>query len=168
MGMRYKIYPAAMPTTASLAVIASGTALKTLLQFKPRVPCRVIDWGVSGDASVAATPGKVELIEVDVAATVTALANADLHKTSLDAVRFGDPTSLLISVGTSATGFNASAEGSITAARVFDVQLVSPMGGYGKQLPLGREWEVDADKFLRIRVLFGTTVNLYPWLEVEF
>lgn len=170
MGMRYKIFAAAMPTTAALAAIATGTSLKTLLQFKPGVPCRVIDWGCSFDGSVAATPGKVELIETDVAATVTAFVNNDIHKMNLEAVRHGDPTSgvALISVGTTASGYNASGEGSITAVRLFDAQYVSPTNQYGRQEPLGREFEVDTNKFLRIRVHFGTTVNAIPWIEVEF
>ncbi len=171
MGMRYKVYAAAMPTTAALAAIATGTSLKTLLQFKPGIPCRVVDWGVSFDGiGTAATPGKIELIETDVAATVTAFVNNDLHKMNLEAVRHGDPTSgvALISVGTTASGYNASGEGSITASRLFDAQYGSPNGSYGRQMPLGREFEVDTNKFLRIRVHFGTTVNAFPWLEVEF
>lgn len=165
---RYLYTASAMPTTAATAVIATGTAIKTLLQFKPSVPARIVEWGISFDGTSAATPGKIELIETDVAATVTAAVNADLHKQDLAAVRFGDPTSTLVSVGTSATGFNASVEGSITAVRLFDVQLVAPTNQYVKQFPLGREPEIDTSKFARIRVTFGTTVNAYPYLVVEF
>ena len=165
--MRYLITAAAMPTTSSTAVIATGTSLKTLLQFKPVIPFKIVEWGCSFDGSAAATPGKVELLETDVAATVTAFVNADLHKQDLAAVRFGDPTSSIITVGTSASGYNASGEGSITAVRLFDVQLIAPTNQYVKQFPLGREPVIDAAKFARIRVLFGAGVNAYPYLVVE-
>lgn len=166
--MRYLITAAAMPTTLATATIATGTSLKSLLQLKPSVPCKLIEWGISFDGSAAATPGKVELAEFDVAATVTAFANADLHKLDLAAVRFGDPTSTIIGVGTSASGYNASGEGSITAVRLFDVQYIAPTSQYVKQFPLGREPEIDVNKFARIRVHFGVSVNAIPYMVVEF
>lgn len=55
--------------TASQPKIATGTTLKCLLQIAPNIGCEVIEWGVSFDGSAAATPGQVELVEVDVAAS---------------------------------------------------------------------------------------------------
>lgn len=166
--MRYYITAAATPTSSSVATVSTGTSLKTLLQVKPLVPCKVIEWGFSGDASAAATPGKVELGEFDVAATVTAYANADLHKLDVEAVDFGDPTSALISVGTSASGYNASAEGTVTAVRLYSAQLIAPTSQFVQQFPLGREPVVRLNKFLRVRVLFGASINAYPYVVLEF
>ena len=166
--MRYMMINGPMPTTAAPTSVTTGTALKSLLQFKPLVPCKIIEWGISFDGSAAATPGKVELVEVDVAATVTAYVNADLMKYDLAAVRHGDPTSALISVGTSASGYTSTVEGSVTAARMFDLQLLPPTGPYLKQFPLGREPEVDTNKFVRIRVTYAAAINALCYLLVEF
>lgn len=166
--MIYLLKSAPMQTTAAAAVLATGSAIKTLLQFKPIVPARIIAWGISFDGSAAATPGKVELIETDVAATVTAFVNADITKVDGESLLYGDPTTQLISVGVSASGYSASGEGSITAVRDLDgPQLVAPTNQFYAQFPLGQEPLVQANKFARIRVTFGTTVNCYAWIKVS-
>lgn len=158
-----------MPTTAALVPVATGTSLKSLLQVKPSAtkPLKIIEWGISFDGSAAATPGKVELLEVDVAATVTAFVANDIHKLDGEALACGDPTTNLIQVGTTSSGYTASAEGTITAVRLFDVQQIPPTGQYVKQFPLGREPVVQISKFLRIRVHFGATVNAVCYVVVE-
>ncbi|WP_409188445.1 hypothetical protein [Bradyrhizobium sp. RDM4] len=166
--MRYLLNNGAMQTIAAPAKVATGTAIKTMLQFKPLVPCKIIEWGLSFDGSAAATPGEVELIETDVAATVTAFAAADCSKWDGEAIAFGDPTSALISVGAAASGFTASAEGTITAVRDFDIQLIAGTNQYLKQFPLGREPFCQPNKFTRVRVTFGASVNMYTYLLVEF
>jgi hypothetical protein len=160
----YKTYNGAMPTTAALAPVATGTAIKTLLQIAmpSTEQMRVISWGISFDGSAAATPGKVELIETDVAATVTAHVASGI-------VKLNSPNDVasLATLGTAATGFTATAEGTTTASRMLDYQLIAPTGQYGWQNALGREWEVNISKFLRVRVTFGTTVNAVCWVEWE-
>jgi len=160
-----KIYFAAngaSPTTAAQVVVATGTAIKTLLQVATPSTTNIIilEWGISFDGSSAATPGKIELLQTDVAAT---------SGTSLTPTVWGDPNapaSLCVG-GTGATCFSPSAEGTITATRMFDVQLVAPTNLYVKQFPLGREPEVPVSKFLRVRVTFGTTVNAYCYIIWE-
>lgn len=156
-----------MPTTACRASIATGTAIKTLLQLKPFVPIKIIEWGISFDGFAAALPGKVELIETDVAATVTALADADITK--LDMISDGVAASVAgLTLGTSATGFNASAEGSIASVRSLDKTIfIPPTGPFVQQFSLGKEPIVQVAKFARIRVTFGTTVNAFPYLICE-
>lgn len=165
--MQYVFEGSAMQTTASRATIATGTALKTLLQVNPLVPGRIIEWGISFDGFAAALPGKVELIETDVAATVTAYAAADITKQGpwvSDAVT----PATYFTLGTANSGFNASAEGTITAVRDMDPAiLLPPTAPFVKQFPLGREPIVIAGKFYRIRVLFGTTVNAYPYMIID-
>jgi phosphoribosylaminoimidazole (AIR) synthetase len=115
----YLIGNGAMPTTAAFVAVTTGTAIKTMLQVKPGATTvlKIIEWGISFDGSAAATPGKVELIETDVAATVTASVANDITKYDPAAIAQGDPTTALIAVGTSSTGYTATAEGSITAVR---------------------------------------------------
>jgi hypothetical protein len=80
-----------------------------MLQVKPSatILAKIVEWGVSFDGSAAATPGKVELIETDVAATVTASVANDITKFDANALSGGDPTTNLIQVGTAATGYTA-------------------------------------------------------------
>lgn len=165
----YLLQNSAMPTTAASGVVATGTAIKTLLQFEPSAtkPAQIVEWGISLDGSAAATPGKVELIETDVAATVTAMVAADITKLDGEALAGGDPTTNLIQVGTANTGYTATAEGTITSVRRFDTQLIAPTNQYVKQFPLGLEPVIQISKFARIRVTFGATVNAYCYMIVR-
>lgn len=165
----YQIYNGPSPTTAAQAVVTTGTSIKTLLQVKASAtkPFQIVEWGISFDGSTAATPGKIELLETDVAATVTASAAADINKLDAEALAGGDPTTNLIPVGTTSTGYTSTGEGSITAVREFDVQLLPPTQPYVKQFPLGLEPVVQVSKFARIRVTFGAAVNAYCYMTIR-
>ena len=172
---QYLIKNYAMPTTAAPSGVTTGTAIKTMLQFKPSATlgARIISWGYSLDSSAAATSAKIELIETGtVAATVTASVANDLTKYDSAALAGGDPTTNLIQVGTSATGYTATAEGTITATRELDGPQFITTGTsfavtWSSQFPLGREPFVQANNLARIRVTFGTAVNMYCWMLVE-
>jgi hypothetical protein len=158
-----------MQTTAALASVTTGTAIKTLLQVKPSatIVAKIKEWGISFDGSAAATPIKVELIETDVAATVTASVANDITKLDANALSGGDPTTNLIQVGTTSTGYTATAEGTITATRNFDMQFIAPTSQYVKQFPLGLEPVIQINKFGRIRVTAGAAVNAYCYMVIE-
>lgn len=159
-----------MQTTAAFATVTTGTSIKTMLQVKASatLPAKIIEWGCSFDGSAAATPGKVELIETDVAATVTASAAADITKLDAEAIACGDVTTNLIQVGTTATGYTASGEGSITAIRnLAGPQFIAPTNQFIQQFPLGREPVIQVSKFARIRVHFGAAVNCYCYVIVQ-
>lgn len=168
--MIYSAINGTMQTTSAFVPVTTGTSIKTMMQMKPLVLAKVIEWGISFDGFAAAAPGKIELIETDVAATVTAYVANDLNKIDADAVAFGDPTSQLISVGTAASGYTASAEGTITAIRNLDPpQFLAPSTQpFVKQFPLGREPVIQANKFARIRVTFGAAVNCYCYMVLAF
>lgn len=166
----YLIGNGPMQTTAAFAAVATGTSIKTMLQVKPSATAiaKIIEWGISFDGTTAATPGKVELIETDVAATVTASVANDINKYDSDALMGGDPTTNLIQVGTTSTGYTSTSEGSITAVRNLDApQFLPPTAPFVKQFPLGREPIIQISKFARIRVTFGTTVNAYCYMVVQ-
>jgi hypothetical protein len=152
----YVAYNGAAPTTAALTSVTTGTAIKTLLQIATPATCelRISEWGISFDGSAAATPIKVELVDTNVAATVTAHVAAglmSLNDTNTVASR--------MTLGTTATGYTATVEGTTTAARLLDYQQVSPTGLYVKQWPLGLEPEVAVSRFLRVRVTAAAAVN---------
>lgn len=167
--MLYLIANGPSPTTAAQVPVTTGTNIKTMLQIKPGATTygKVVEWGISFDGSAAATPIKVELIETDVAATVTAHVAAGIVKIDALALGAGDPTTDFIEVGTSATGYTSSGEGSITTSRVLDVQYIAPTNQYIKQFPLGREPITQPGKFLRIRVHAGAAVNAYAYVVID-
>jgi hypothetical protein len=158
----------AVPTTAAAVPVTTGSVIKTLLQLKPLtgVDLKIKGWGISFDGSVAATPGKVELIETDVAATVTAFAAADITKLTNPAGPAAD--SAAISLGTAASGFTASAEGTITAIRELDTpRLIAPTNQFDWMFPLGQEPVIQAGKFARVRVTFAAAINAYCYIIFE-
>lgn len=165
----YTIWNGPSPTTAAQVPVTTGTSIKTLLQVLASATktAKIVEWGISFDGSAAATPIKVELLETDVAATVTAHVAAGIVKTDPDALAGGDPTTNLIQVGTAHTGYTGTAEGTITATRVFDAQLVAPTNQYVKQFPLGREPVIAIGKWGRVRVTAGAAVNAYCYMVVE-
>ena len=165
----YKIHNGPAPTTAAQATVTTGTSIKTMLQIKlnATAPKGVISaWGISFDGSAAATPIKVELIETGtVFATVTAHVAAGIVKTGdPDAA---NPTTTIFDVGTTSTGFTSTSEGSISASRVFDAELVAPTNQYVMQFPLGREPKLNNSTSIRIRVTAGAAVNCYCWIEID-
>lgn len=165
----YLIQNGAVGTTAAPVKVTTGTSIKTMLQFKPSATtiAKIKEWGISFDGSSAATPGNVELMESDVAATVTATALADITKLDAAALAGGDPTTNLIQCGTSSTGYTSSNEGTTTVSRMFDLQLIAPTNQYVKQFPLGLEPICQVSKFVRIRVTFAAAINAYCYMIVE-
>lgn len=164
MARRYIAYNGVSPTTAAQVKATTGTSIKSLLQVATpsTTGLHVIEWGISFDGNITAqagnTPIECELLQTDVAATVT----------SVTPTVYGvDTTASLCIGGTSATGHSASAEGTITSTRVFDAQLLYPTSGYVKQFPLGREPYVPVSKFLRVRVTAGSAVNAYCYILWE-
>lgn len=152
------------PTTAAQVPVTTGTAIKTLIQIAtPSTKgITVVEWGISFDGSAAATPIRCELVQTDVAATVTAYGAGDVNKFT-----HPDAEATVMTLGTSASGYTATAEGTITATREGDVQFVPPTGSYLKQFPLGREFTIPVSKFLRVRVTAGAAVNAYCYVVWE-
>jgi hypothetical protein len=170
MGKTYMVVNGPMPTTAAPSKITTSAGIKTLLQLKPAVPIKVIEWGISFDGSAAAVPGVVELIDTQaIFGTVTAFAAADVYP-------FDDPNADANTAGTSGTplnlgtthsGYTCTSEGSIVAARYGDLQLIAPTGQYVKQFPLGREFGIATGKCLRIRTTFAVAINALCYVIFE-
>lgn len=162
----YKIFNGPMPTTAAQVPVTTGTAIKTLLQIKAFNTVKIVAWGVSFDGSSAATPGKCELLDTGtVFGTVTASVDADVAKWGSGEQAVASVAGL--TMGTSATGYTCTSEGSITAVKMFDAQLIAPTNQYVLEFSLGREPVVIVGNCARIRVTFGTAVNAYAWMLLE-
>jgi hypothetical protein len=157
MANSYIAWNGPMPTTAAQAKVTTGTAIKTLLQIATPSTrgIQVVEWGISFDGSVSAAGIECELLETGaVAATVTAHVAAGVQPFNDS----GAPASLM-TLGTSATGYTATAEGTIAAVRMFDAQSVQPSTQYLKQYPLDEGPDVGVSKFVRVRVTAAAAVN---------
>jgi hypothetical protein len=169
----YQIFNGATPTTAKFVAVTTGTSIKTLLQVKASatVLAKIVEWGIKCDAPASACLFVAELLETDVAATVTAHVAAGLNKLDANAVAGGDPSTNLIQVGTTSTGYTSAGEGSITAVRLFDQITVTVPSSNGyefvKQFPLGREPVINLGLFGRIRTHTSVAVNAVCYMTVE-
>lgn len=165
----YTAWNGPMPTTAAQASVAVANGVKTMLQLATPSTRQItlIGWGYSIDVAPAGI-GTVELIQTDVAATVTAHVAAGVQP--------ADPngTASLLTLGTSATGYTSSSEGSTTASRVFAARKV-PVAAGSTDLSYDYVWMPDArpivavSKFLRVRTTFTATTPTMlcyiTWLE---
>ncbi len=160
--MSYKCWNAAMAVAGPMAGVATANGTKTMLQIAAPSTrqLQVISWGFS----VSVTPpgvSTVELLQTDVAATVTAHVAAGVQP-----VGGSGQAASLVTLGASATGFTASAEGSIVTTRSFDAQQMAISAGnddlvYAYQfMPDEERPVVDTGKFLRIRTTFTSTTPL--------
>lgn len=168
---RFKVWNSAMSTTAPMSPVTTGTSTKTMLQLATPSTRQitVISWGYEIDSFPTTNlTGKIELIETDVAATVAAHVASGVQP-----LLPGVPASLL-TLGTSATGYSASAEGTVTTTRTFDqdeINGVTYLGGseamYDYQFMPDERPVVAVSKFLRVRATFGSAVNMLCWVVFE-
>lgn len=162
---RYKCYSAPMSTTVAMAKQSSTTAIHTLLQLATPSTRQIelIAWGFELDGIPVGATASMELLQTDGAATVTAHAASGVQPQQP-----GIPASLL-TLGTTATGYNATGEGAITATRTFDECLILPMAGtspldYSYQWMPDERPRVAASSFLRVRCTFPSIVNIISWV----
>lgn len=154
-----------MATTAATAKVTTGTAIKTMLQLATPSTRQIqlISWGYNTDAGPSSA-GVVELLQTDVAATVTAHVAAGVQPLDPNA-----PASLM-TLGTTATGYTATAEGTPTATRLFDAVEVAPGSSSAGGVCYSYQWMPDerpiiaVSKFLRVRVTYGSAVNMLAWI----
>lgn len=162
----YRIWNGPMPTTAAQLAVATGTSIKTLLQLKPFNVMKITGWGCSMDGSAAAAGVQWELLDTGtVFGTVTASADADVLK--VDGAEGAVASVAGLTLGTAATGYTCTSEGTITTTKVFDSQFVQPTGQYIFQFPLGREPKLIIGNAVRIRVKAAATVNALCWIDLE-
>lgn len=165
---RYKVWNGPAPTTAAQARTSTGTAIKTHLQVATPSTrqCMVLAWGFSVEVTPTSGASVIELVETDVAATVTAHVAAGFVKIDPNA------PNTLMTLGTAASGYNASAEGTITATRVFDAVELPPTAGaydnnYRYQFTAAERPIVAVSKFLRVRTTFATSQNFLCWAVID-
>ena len=162
MGTLYKAIPVATSAPFAVIEVATSAALKTVLQVATpsTTGIKLVGWGVSFDGIVVTNPaGKVELLDGDVAATVTTLTPEEYGVSQAQ-------NSLCIG-GTALTGYNASAEGTLTGSVLLDAQNVHPQTGYAVYFPENAQPRILLSRFLRIRTTFSVDINVIPWILWE-
>jgi hypothetical protein len=163
--MPYKVWNGPAPTTAAQQSVTTGTAIKTMLQVATPSTRQIqlISWGFSVDDPPGAD-AVVELLQTDVAATVTAHVAAGIQPLDPN----GTPS--LCVGGTALTGYTASVEGTTTASRTFDTVSLSSVSGESP-LTYTYQWMPDerpivaVSRFLRVRATTPTTaVDMRCWV----
>lgn len=161
----FRAFNGPMPTTAAQAAVTTGTTIKTMLQIATPSTrqIKIISWGFTVATTPSSGTNQVELLQTDVAATVTAHVAAGVQPNDPNG-----PASLM-TLGTSATGYTSTAEGTTTAARVFGQFTLAPTAGayhstYEKQFLPNEMPIVAVSKFLRVRADFDTAVNMVCWV----
>ena len=161
MGTLYLAIPRATSAPFDVVEVATGTALKSLLQVAPAgTDIRIHGWGISFDGVTAnAEPVKCSLIDT---------ANASTAGTSLTPEEWEstDGQASLCVGGTALTAYNLT-EPTETAVRYIDSQEVHPQTGYSIFFPEARHPAVKVSRFLKVRVLAAATVNAIPWILWE-
>lgn len=151
----YIAYNGPMVTTAAYVPVTTGTAIKTLLQLTagPNDPLTIWKWGIDFDGT-GTTPIKCELVHTGtIAATVTAHVAAGIQPLGPEQVASA------VVLGTGASGFTATAEGTITSTRYGSLNSVLPGNSDRNEWSLGREFWIPANGVVRIRVTATVAVN---------
>lgn len=109
--------------TSEPTKIATGTTQKCLLQIAPTMGIEVVEWGIAFDGSAAATPGQVDLVEVDVAASGG----------TASAVPVSYLTTAISSNATTSLVLNAALQGTAATYQVGSLAL-GGLAGSGEQM----------------------------------
>ena len=122
---QFKTWNGPMPTTAAQQSVTTGTSIKTMLQLATPSTryITLIAWGFSLDDPPGAD-AVIELCQTDVGATITQHVAAGIQPLDPNA-----PGSLMDISSTTKSGYSASAEGTITAVRMFDAVSLSSVTG---------------------------------------
>lgn len=148
----YMVQNAALPTTAITVPVATGTAIKTMLQgtATSTKQIEIVAWGISFDGS---PEGTVELIH-----TTTV---AGTGSTAVTPTVWSNPND---NAAASTWGFSPSAEGTVAATvRLLDLETVKT-NTYVMWFPLYERPVVPASGVVRVRLDMITGANANCWI----
>lgn len=152
MSQLYKVYNAAVPTTAAMVTVATGTAIKTLLQLTApsNNDVQIIAWGIDFETVPTAHVHASLIHTTTVAGTGMTAVVPTVWQDGPAAV--------------SVAGFSPTAEGTVAATtRSLDTHLLMS-NSYAWEFSLEREPEIPASGVCRIRVVTTASVNALCWL----
>lgn len=161
----FQLWNGPMPTTGAQQSVAVANGTKTMQQLATPTDHQlyVVAWGFSLSGPLA---GTIDLCDQDIADTVTAYTANGI--VILDPN--GQPSKLVL--GTAASGYSASVQGTPTVTRMFDSQQIGATAGdnelnYSYQFLPDEQPIVNPSRFLKIRATFAaTTINMQCWVVV--
>lgn len=170
----YIIYNSTQATTAAPVKQPTGTAIRTMMQVRPATgyQVRLLAFGYAFDASAAATPGQIEVFETTAAATMsTAYAVGDImpYNDYNSTANTAGATGVPFNLSTATSGFATAAvtEGTVAEYRSAFLSMTGPTNELHYQWPLGREFSVTPQMYVRVRVTFAASVNMYCYIIFE-
>lgn len=142
MRQRYIAWNGAVPTTGPQVPVTLTNAQKTQLQLTAPSTRQfeLVGWGFSMNGNAIDLGVQVELLGTGIV--------AGTGMTAVTPSLYGDPNAPASLV---TAGFTPTAEGTITATRVFDSEYEQKLGAYAYQFPLGERPIIAASGVLRIR-----------------
>jgi hypothetical protein len=160
----FTIYNGPMPTTASQLGVSTGTGILTLLQILPTKRCRILEWGASFAGAAVAAGVEVELLDTAaVFATVTASVDADIHKVDSGSIAASVAG---LTLGTAATGYTASAEGTVAATRILDAGYITPTNWFHRTFDTPREAIIGNSTRIRFKAAAGVVAICYMTIQL--
>lgn len=144
--------------------VATGTTAKTVLQvaIPSTTDARVWGWGINFDGVAPTDPAGIVECFICTASTLASVTSLTPDK-FLNAFE----TNSLAVGGAALTGYNATAEGTLTAYRPVGTPEVHPQTGYEIWLPSDARPRIDVSSQIRIRVTFSVSINCIPWVVWE-
>ena len=160
----FTIYNGPMPTTASQLGVSTGTGILTLLQILPTKRCRILEWGASFAGAAVAAGVEVELLDTAaVFATVTASVDADIHKVDSGSIAASVAG---LTLGTAATGYTATAEGTVAATRILDAGYITPTNWFHRTFDTPREAIIGNSTRIRFKAAAGVVAICYMTIQL--
>lgn len=162
----YKAYNSALSATTA---IAAGTSYTTgpKIALQIGIPSgqqiELIEWGISHDGSVAATPSLVEIASTATASTVSTAHTTTTVKPENDP----NAAASRMTMSTTGTGYGNGAITSNTTLRMADRLYVPTTAPWNKLWPLGcypKFGNTGAAEFLQFRINTTVTINAICWM----
>lgn len=160
---RYRLWNAAMPTTAPIAPVATGTATKTMLLAKFTQDVSIFAWGYAFDAVPSA------LIKPELLTTGLVAPTGFTAYNAADIVKWDEALALAAPITLASSGFAPAGtltEGAITATRLLDGTPAWEQKYY-QQFALDREPMCPATDYLRIRMTTAVTIGCVCFVDFE-
>lgn len=160
-------YNAALDATTGVTAGTSySTGAKVAIQLATpsTTELRLVEWGISFNGNAAGTPAVCTLCQASAASGATGLT---AHSTStIKAIGDRNKTSTL-TMGTTSSAYGNAAITTNTTEKEFAAAFVGPMSQYEKQFPLGRDYVVDASKYLQLRINTAATYTALAYIVFE-
>jgi hypothetical protein len=157
----YIAYNSALSATTAIAAgtsYATGAKIALQLGIPSGGQIEIVQWGISMDASAAATG-----VLVEIASTATASTCSTAHSTTtVKPVQDPNGAASRLTMGTTSTGYGNGAITSNTTLRMADRRYVPPTGSLDLMIPLGlypKFGATGAAEYVQFRINTTATVN---------